>query len=99
MASMDTEKKSRVKEFESKELELHTEKEKNFKSKGVDAKLLKQVESQIQNLQTQMRELEQYDTLINDYLKDKRELFDVLPSLIEKKEQFVKSNTENYVCC
>lgn len=94
MASMDTEKKSRVKEFESKELELHTEKEKNFKSKGVDAKLLKQVESQIQNLQTQMRELEQYDTLINDYLKDKRELFDVLPSLIEKKEQFVKSNTE-----
>ena len=94
MAEMDSEKKNRVKEFEQKETELNTEKEKNFKSKGVDSKLLKQVEQQIEKLQIEMRALEQFDSLINDYLKDKRELFDALPGLNEKKEQFVKSNSD-----
>ena len=94
MAEMDSEKKNRVKEFEQKETELNTEKEKNFKSKGVDSKLLKQVEQQIEKLQIEMRALEQFDSLINDYLKDKRELFDALPELNEKKEQFVKYNSD-----
>ncbi|MGZ4099142.1 MAG: ATP-binding protein [Bacteroidia bacterium] len=94
ISELEVEKKNQVKEFEAKEEELSKEKETNFKSKGVDAKLLKNVEGRMKELQEALKEIEQYAQIVSDYLKDKREKFDKLPDLIQKKEEFVKSNLD-----
>ena len=94
ISELEVEKKNSVKEFEAKETELINEKDKNFKSKGVDAKQLKTVESKMKEIQDQLKDIEQYSQIISDYLKDKRETFDRLPDLIQKKEEFVKNNNE-----
>lgn len=94
ISELEVEKKNQVKEFENKEDELSKEKDSNFKSKGVDAKQLKQVEGRMKELQETLKEIEQYSQIIHDYLKDKRETFDRLPDLIQKKEEFVKSNND-----
>ncbi|MDP3558619.1 MAG: ATP-binding protein [Bacteroidota bacterium] len=94
ISELEVEKKNQVKEFENKEDELSKEKETNFKSKGVDAKQLKSVESRMKEIQEALKEIEQYSQIISDYLKDKREIFDKLPDFIQKKEEFVKSNND-----
>ncbi|MCW3077641.1 MAG: ATP-binding protein, partial [Bacteroidetes bacterium] len=94
ISELEVEKKNQVKEFESKEEELSKEKESNFKDKGVDAKLLKNVEGRMKEIQSALKDIEQYAQIVSDYLKDKREKFDKLPDLIQKKEEFVKSNAD-----
>jgi hypothetical protein len=94
ISELEVEKKNQVKEFEGKEDELSKEKETNFKSKGVDAKQLKRVDDRMKEIQNELKEIEQYAQIVSDYLKDKRETFDKLPDLIQKKEEFVKSNNE-----
>ncbi|MCC7051455.1 MAG: ATP-binding protein, partial [Bacteroidia bacterium] len=94
ISELEVEKKNQVKEFENKEDELSKEKESNFKNKGVDAKQLKAVESKLKELQDALKEIEQYAQIVNDYLKDKREKFDKLPDLIQKEEEFVKTNND-----
>lgn len=94
ISELEVEKKNQVKEFETKEDELSKEKESNFKSKGVDSKLLKNVEGRMKELQEALKDIEQYAQIVSDYLKDKREKFDKLPDLIQKKDEFVKSNAD-----
>jgi len=94
ISELEVEKKNRVKEFETKEEELSKEKESNFKDKGVDAKQLQEVEKRLKELQTALKDIEQYAQIISDYLKDKREIFDKLPDLKQKKEEFVKNNND-----
>nr|MBA3665956.1 ATP-binding protein [Bacteroidota bacterium] len=57
-------------------------------------KLLKNVEGRMKELQASLKDIEQYAQIVSDYLKDKREKFDKLPDLIQKKEEFVKSNLD-----
>jgi hypothetical protein len=94
ISELEVEKKNSVKEFEAKEDELVKDKDINFKSKGVDSKQLKAVESRMKEIQDALKAIEQYAQIISDYLKDKRETFDKLPDLIQKKEEFVKNNNE-----
>lgn len=94
ISELEVEKKNRVKEFERKDEQLSTEKESNFKSKGVDAKQLKEVEDRLKDLQDALRDIEQFSQIISDYMKDKREVFDHLPDLVRKKEEFVKANND-----
>ena len=94
VSEFEVEKKNRVKEFETKEEELSKEKETNFKKKGVDSKQLKNVEGKMKELQDALKEIEQYSQIVGDYLKDKREKFDKLPDLMQKKEEFVKNNLD-----
>ncbi len=94
ISELEVEKKNQVKDYEAKEDELSKEKESNFKSKGVDAKQLKEVEGRMKELQASLKDIEQYAQIVSDYLKDKREKFDKLPDLIQKKEEFVKSNND-----
>ncbi|MBI2723236.1 MAG: ATP-binding protein [Bacteroidetes bacterium] len=94
ISELEVEKKNQVKEFEAKEDELTKEKDSSFKSKGVDSKLLKVVEGRMKELQANLKDIEQYAQIVSDYLKDKREKFDQLPDLIQKKDEFVKSNAD-----
>ncbi len=94
ISELEVEKKNHVKEFENKEDELSKEKEKNFKSKGVDSKQLKVVEGRMKEIQEALKDIEQYAQIISDYLKDKREIFDKLPDMIQKKEEYEKSKND-----
>lgn len=94
ISELEVEKKNQVKDYEDKEDELSKEKDKNFKSKGVDAKQLKGVETRMKEIQEALKEIEQYAQIVSDYLKDKREIFDKMPDFIQKKEEFVKSNND-----
>lgn len=94
ISELEVEKKNQVKEFEEKEEQLAKEKETNFKAKGVDSKQIKQIETRIKEIQEALKEIEQYQQVVNDYLKDKREIFDKLPDLIQKKEEFVKTSND-----
>jgi hypothetical protein len=94
ISEIEVEKKNSVKEFESKEEELAKEKESNFKKKGVDSKQLKSVEDRMKELQNALKDIEQYSQIVSDYLKDKREKFDKLPDLIQKKDEYVKTNLD-----
>ncbi|MDP1801017.1 MAG: ATP-binding protein [Bacteroidota bacterium] len=94
ISELEVEKKNQVKDYEDKEDSLSKEKETNFKSKGVDAKQLKGVETRMKEIQEALKEIEQYAQIVSDYLKDKREIFDKMPDFIQKKEEFVKSNND-----
>lgn len=91
ISELEVEKKNQVKEYEEKEAQLSSEKETNFKAKGVDSKEIKKIDARIKELQEALKEIEQYAQLVNDYLKDKRDIFDKLPDFIQKKEEFVKT--------
>ncbi len=94
ISELEVEKKNQVKDYEDKEDALSKEKETNFKSKGVDAKQLKNVEGRMKEITEALKEIEQYAQIVSDYLKDKREIFDKMPDFIQKKEEFVKSNND-----
>jgi len=94
IASLESEKKKGIEEFHQKEQELLHEKEHQYKSKGVDAEELRKVEQRLKEVQEALTELEKYTGLVNDYLKDKRELFDQLPDLHQKKENLKKEAEE-----
>ena len=94
ISELEVEKKNSVKEFERKEDELISEKDKNFKSKGVDSKQLKVVEARMKEIQDALKEIDQFAQIVSDYLKDKREIFDKLPDLMQKKEEFVKNKND-----
>jgi hypothetical protein len=91
ISELEVEKKNQVKEYEEKEAQLSTEKETNFKAKGVDSKEIKKIDARIKELQEALKEIDQYSQIVSDYLKDKREIFDKLPDLIQKKDEYVKS--------
>jgi hypothetical protein len=91
ISELEVEKKNQVKEYEEKEAQLSSEKESNFKAKGVDSKEIKKIDARIKELQEALKEIEQYSQIVNDYLKDKRDIFDKLPDFIQKKEEYVKS--------
>lgn len=91
ISELEVEKKNQVKEYEDKETQLSSEKESNFKEKGVDSKEIKKIDARIKELTEALKEIEQYSQIVSDYLKDKREIFDKLPDLIQKKEEYVKA--------
>jgi hypothetical protein len=94
ISELEVEKKNHVKDFESKEETLTSEKDSNFKSKGVDADRLREIEARMASLQEALKDIEQYAQLVSEYQRDKREIFDKLPDLVRKKEEFVKGANE-----
>ncbi|HXB39735.1 MAG TPA: ATP-binding protein [Bacteroidia bacterium] len=88
--NLEDEKGRTLKALDEKEKELVGDKESNYKDKGVDSKQIKDIDKRIKDLQDGIREIDRHSQIVNDYLKDKRELFDKLPDFIQKKDEFVK---------
>jgi len=91
--TLEEEKERTLKAFAEKEKELTGDKEGNYKDKGVDSKQVKDIERKIKELQDSIRDIDRHSQIVNDYLKDKRELFDKLPDFMQKKEDFQKQMT------
>ncbi len=89
---LEVQRKNTIRELKEKEEKLIAEKQNIFQNKGVDNKRIQEIQTQISALQEQIREINQYQNLINDYLKDKRDLFDNIPIFKQKKEEFVTEN-------
>jgi hypothetical protein len=90
ITSLEEERGRTIKALEDKEKSLNSEKEGNYKDKGVDSKQIKEIDKKIKGLQEDIKEIDRFAQLVNDYLKDKRELFDKLPDFVQKKEELVK---------
>lgn len=90
ISTLEEEKEKTIESLEEKEKSLNSEKESNYKEKGVDSKHIKEVDRRIKGLQEEIKGIDRFAQLVNDYLKDKRELFDKLPDFIQKKEELVK---------
>lgn len=88
--ALEDEKKKTLAAFAEKEKELTGEKEGNYQEKGVDSKQIKEIDKRIKELHEAIREIDRHSQIVNDYLKDKREIFDKLPDFIQKKDDFVK---------
>ncbi|GAB4451674.1 MAG: ATP-binding protein [Bacteroidia bacterium] len=89
---LEVQRKNTIKELKDKEEKLIAEKQNIFQNKGVDNKKIQEIQKQISELQEQLAEIQQYQNLINDYLKDKRDLFDNIPVYKQKKEEYVTEN-------
>jgi hypothetical protein len=90
--TVEDEKGRTLEALDAKEKELSSEKEGTYKDKGVDSKQIKEIDKRIKELQDRIKDIDRYSQLVNDYMKDKRELFDKLPDFMQKKEDFVKQN-------
>ncbi len=88
--TLEDEKGRTLVALDEKEKELSSEKEGTYKDKGVDSKQIKDIDKRIKELQDRIKDIDRYAQLVNDYQKDKRELFDKLPDFLQKKEDFVK---------
>lgn len=89
---LEVQRKNTIKELKEKEEKLISEKQNLFQNKGVDNKKIQEIQKQISQIQELLAELQQYQNIINDYLKDKRDLFDNIPLYKQKKEEFVTEN-------
>ncbi len=92
MEQLEVQKKNTIKDLKEKEEQLIAEKQNIFKNKGVNNKQIQEIQSSISELQDQLQELNQYQNIINDYLKDKRDVFDNIPIYKQKKEEYVIEN-------
>lgn len=89
---LEIQRKNTIKELKEKEEKLIAEKQNIFQNKGVDNQKIQEIQKQISQLHDQLHELQQHQNLINDYLKDKRDLFDNIPIYKQKKEEFITEN-------
>lgn len=89
---LELQRKNTIKELKEKEEKLIDEKQNIFQNKGVDNKKIQDIQKQISQLQEQLYQLNQYQNIVNDYLKDKRDLFDNIPIFKQKKEELLIEN-------
>jgi len=89
---LEVQRKNTIQELKEKEQQLIAEKQNIFQNKGVNTTKIQELQKQISQLQDQLAELNQYQNIVNDYLKDKRDLFDNIPVYKQKKEEFVTEN-------
>lgn len=74
-------------DFEERKARLEKEKSGVLKKKGIDDTRIKKLKKEIDGLRSSLDALEKHAQLINDYKKDKRELFDKLDDFRKEKER------------
>ena len=80
----DEEKK---KEYERQKAELHRLEVEELKGKGADTGVIDQYNKQIEEIEKEQEFISQHRSLVSDYEKDKRELFDREPELRTTKKK------------
>ncbi len=80
-------KEDKLAEHEERKGRLQKEKSKVLKTKGIDDTRIKKLKSEIDQVKIQLNELEKFSELINDYRKDKRELFDRMDDFRKERDK------------
>lgn len=73
-------KEEKIDIFNTRKAELEKDKSAKLKKKGVDDSHIKKLKDQIEKIELQLQRIEDNAGLVNDYRKDKRELFDHIES-------------------
>lgn len=80
-------KEEKQEEFEERRDKLQKEKSSVLKKKGIDDTRIKKLKKEIDDIRLALKNLEEHAELINDYRKDKRELFDRMEEFRQEKER------------
>ncbi|WMJ75118.1 ATP-binding protein [Cytophagaceae bacterium ABcell3] len=80
-------REDKLNELAERKARLEKEKKEQLKKKGVDDSVLHKLKEEINQLQSRLEQIEKNATLVSDYLKDKRELFDRLEEFNERREK------------
>ncbi len=82
-----SQKEDKLEEFEQRKGKLQKEKSGMLKKKGIDDTRIKKLKKEIDDIRAALKNLEDNAELINDYRKDKRELFDHVDEFKNEKEK------------
>ncbi len=85
-AVLEESKDSKLEELNERREQLQKDKSKSLKNKGIDDSKIKTLENEIKSIKQGLDEIEKNAELVNDYKKDKRELFDKVESFNKEKE-------------
>lgn len=80
-------KEEKIAELDERKAKLQKEKSAVLKKKGIDDTRLKNLRKEIDSLKKALADIEVNASLINDYRKDKRELFDCVPDFTQQKQK------------
>jgi hypothetical protein len=86
-AKLQEQKNEKLKDFEERKVKLQKEKSKVLKTKGIDDSRIQKLRTEIDDVNTALIELDKFSELLNDYRKDKRELFDLADDFRKEKEK------------
>jgi DNA repair exonuclease SbcCD ATPase subunit len=91
VAKITSQKEDKLEELEQRKTKLQKEKTAVLKNKGIDDSRLKKLKKEIDSLKAALTAIEANAPLINDYLKDKRELFDCVNDFLLQKQKLEES--------
>lgn len=86
-----SQKEDKMEEFDDRKSKLQKEKSGVLKKKGIDDSRIKKLKKEIDDIRAALKNLEVHAELINDYRKDKRELFDRVDDFKKEKERLEES--------
>lgn len=92
-------REEKLEEFEDRKAKLQKEKSSVLKKKGIDDTMIKKLRKEIDSIRAALANLEKNAQLINDYRKDKRELFDKVDDFKKEKEELetkIKSSEKDF---
>jgi hypothetical protein len=95
-----SQKENRIEELDDRKAKLQKEKSGILKKKGIDDSRIKKVKKEIDEIRAALLNLEDNAQLINDYKKDKRELFVKLDDFRKEKERLeerIKQSERDFV--
>lgn len=88
LEGIQEQKEEKDAELNERKNKLVKEKSTVLKKKGIDDSRIKKLSKDIEDIKAALRSIEDNATLINDYRKDKRELFDKVNDFKRDKERF-----------
>jgi hypothetical protein len=91
VAKITDQKEDKTADLDARKAKLQKEKSAVLKKKGVDDTRLKSLKNEIDSLKKALADIEANSPIINDYRKDKRELFDRMNEFNEEKRQLEES--------
>ncbi len=80
-------KEEKLNDYTERKEKLQKEKTKVLKTKGIDDSRIKKLKAEIDEAKEALQALEKYSELLNDYRKDKRELFDKVEEFKREREK------------
>jgi hypothetical protein len=90
-AKIRDQKEDKIADLDERKVKLQKEKSGILKRKGIDDSRIKNLKKEIESLQGALAGIEESSQIINDYRKDKRELFDRVTEFTEDKQRLEES--------
>jgi hypothetical protein len=91
VAKIKDQKEDKTADLDARKAKLQKEKSVVLKKKGIDDTRLRSLKNEIDSLKKALADIEANSPVINDYRKDKRELFDRMNEFMEEKRQLEES--------